>query len=115
MNAQWREIQQTVSRQSHTEIVRQLKQMAAEITKLSNDIDETMVEPCLFPPDPGMAVHYNACFSFIQILRYHFNIWCSQMDSHSGIKTAWTLVYRTHMFIPYTLWYVGFMSLITFI
>ena len=59
MNAQWREIQQTLSRQSHTEIVRQHKQMAAEITKLSFDIDGKMVKPCLFPPTPGMVVHNN--------------------------------------------------------
>ena len=57
MNAQWREIQQTLSRQSHTEIVRQHKQMAAEITKLSNDIDGKMLEPCLFPPVPGTVAH----------------------------------------------------------
>ena len=57
MNAQWREIQQTLSRQSHTETVRQHKQMAAEITKLSNDIDGKMLKPCLFPPVPGTVVH----------------------------------------------------------
>ena len=57
MNAQWREIQQTLGRQSHTEIVRQHKQMAAEITKLSNGIDEKMVKPCLYPPVPGKVVH----------------------------------------------------------
>ena len=82
MNAQWREIQQTLSRQSHTETFRQHKQMVVEITKLSNVIDGKMVKPCLFPPVPGMAVRDNACFSFIQILRYHFNIWCSQRDLH---------------------------------